>query len=81
MDSHRLPAETMSADAHYNLGVASAGQGDHHKAIAAFEQALDANPLHAAAQRNLGEALRRIGDFPRAVLSLQEAIRLAAVGI
>jgi len=70
-------ALTIQTDAqgHFNLGTVLYGQGEHHAAIAAFEQALRLDPQFADAWNDLGETYRDQGNMEDAVRCYREALK------
>jgi tetratricopeptide (TPR) repeat protein len=71
---HRLKQD--SAEARYNLGVASEQAGRVQDAIGHYEQALRINPDYADAQYNLGCGLARLGRVQEAMEHWEQALRL-----
>ena len=55
-----LLREPDNADAHYNLGLALASQGDYKAAIASYQRALELDPNLVTTQNNLAEAQRML---------------------
>ncbi|HEY7306444.1 MAG TPA: tetratricopeptide repeat protein [Bryobacteraceae bacterium] len=66
------------ADAHYNLGLALATDGQDTTAVPELKRALELNPKHAAAVRAMGVTFIHQGKFDEAVAALQRALELAA---
>jgi tetratricopeptide (TPR) repeat protein len=64
------------AKAHYLLGQALVGLGDHRAATAAFRRCLELNPEHVPALRDLAATLAKLGLFSVAVPLLEMAIEL-----
>src|SRR5207248_965821 len=58
------------------LGIALAAQGDWHKAIAHYRQALKVKPNSAETLNALGDALTMIGDLAQAIEAVQRALVL-----
>jgi tetratricopeptide (TPR) repeat protein len=59
-----------------NLGVALFDFGDRDGAIAAYRDAIRADPLFARGHYNLGNALKTKGQLNEAITALREAIRV-----
>ncbi len=74
----RETGSTTFANAHYNLGVALAGQGQIEAAIASFQRAAEIKPDFLEAHFNLGNVLAGRGQVDAAVAHFQKALRLAA---
>jgi tetratricopeptide (TPR) repeat protein len=68
----------MEADAwtHGDAGLAWAGKGEHKKAIAEYDKALELNPKHAIALVRRGDARVRLADLTAAVKDYDKAIAL-----
>jgi tetratricopeptide (TPR) repeat protein len=64
------------AVAHYDLGIALAGQSKVQEAINHYEQALRIQPDYAEAHNNLGIALVRLGRLREAIEQYQQALRI-----
>jgi len=62
--------------AHYNLGIALAGQGDAAGAVAEFEETIRLDPGYAKGHNNLGVMLMRRGRYADAAAHYREASRL-----
>jgi tetratricopeptide (TPR) repeat protein len=62
------------AVAHYDLGIALAGQSKVQEAINHYEQALRIEPDYAEAHNNLGIALVRLGRMQEAIEQYQQAL-------
>ncbi len=54
-----------------NLGNALLAGGDARGAIAAYERAIQADPLYVKAYFNLGEALQKVGEHAAAILAYE----------
>ncbi len=65
------------ARGYFNLGTVLFGQGEHPRAIAAFQEALRLEPGFADAWNDLGEAFRDQGNMEEAVRCYREALRTA----
>jgi Flp pilus assembly protein TadD len=65
-----------SAEAHYDLGIAHAFQGQLDRAIAEYQTALRLKPDYAEAHNNLGIAYAFQGQLDRAIAEYQTALRL-----
>jgi predicted O-linked N-acetylglucosamine transferase (SPINDLY family) len=61
----------------YHLGMTLEAQGRLGEALAAYEEALAADPGHAGAWNNRGNVLRKTGRLDEAVESLSQAVLLA----
>ena len=59
-----------------NQGLAKAQQGRYQEAIAAYTQALQANPNYVAAYSNRGLAQREFGAFAAAIADFDQVIHL-----
>jgi tetratricopeptide (TPR) repeat protein len=74
-------AETVrirnSASAHYNLGSVRLLQGRRQDALAAFDRAIEIDPLYANAYRARGIVLYREGRLDDAARAYKRAIQLA----
>ena len=72
-------AVVASGDAlsHSALGKALALQGDHARAVASFQRALELQPGSAETHFRLAASLRSLGRFEEALAAYQEASRLA----
>jgi len=58
-----------------DLGIIAAETGDHDRAIAYYEKALDIDPHYAPALYNMGNALVNQGKFDQAVTAYQKALQ------
>ncbi|HEX3985980.1 MAG TPA: FG-GAP-like repeat-containing protein, partial [Acidobacteriaceae bacterium] len=56
-----LALDPKDADAYYFVGQLDLTLGNFNDAIAAFEQALELNPIHCSAEFGLARALQRVG--------------------
>ena len=65
-----------SAEAQYNLGLASVLTGKTEDAITHFEQALRIEPDYAEAHDSLGIALARTGKIEEAIAHYEQALRI-----
>jgi len=65
----------LYAQAHYNLGVVRARQGQLDEAIAQYRQALRLNPESAETHNNLASALHQKGQLDEAVGCYHQALR------
>jgi predicted TPR repeat methyltransferase len=75
----RLPgqrAHAMAAQTHIEHGKQLSGDGQHAAAIAAFEQALAADPDNAEAHYRCGLAARDLSQFDAAIASYRRALGL-----
>ena len=66
--------KTHTADAHYNLGVASGESGKHQEAIESYKQAIRIDPDYADAHFGLGNAYGKSGKYQEAIESFKQAI-------
>jgi len=71
------PGAAGAAEEHAARAAAAAAEGRLTDAVAAYEEAIRADPFSAAAHRGLGEALRAQGDGFRAMSALERAVELA----
>jgi tetratricopeptide (TPR) repeat protein len=69
----------LSAEMHYQIGVALGRQGKLDKAIEEFQEALDLAPDSAETHYNLGIALSKQGDVDQGLEYLQQAKELCLV--
>ncbi|MBD2121084.1 tetratricopeptide repeat protein [Trichocoleus sp. FACHB-262] len=77
--SHHFSLEQtyeLSAEMHYQIGVALGRQGKLDKAIEEFQEALDLAPDSAETHYNLGVALSKQGDVDQGLDHLQQAEEL-----
>jgi len=77
--SHRFSLEQnyeLSAEIHYQIGVALGRQGKLDKAIEEFQEALDLAPDSAETHYNLGIAFSKQGDVDQGLEYLQQANEL-----
>lgn len=74
--SRALALEPGFAEAHNNLGVASACLGDNAAAVREFQAAIAVQPDYAGAHNNLGVLRERLGLFESALQSYEAAVRL-----
>jgi tetratricopeptide (TPR) repeat protein len=65
-----------TADAHYNLGLALATDGDDMAAEQEFNRCLELNPKHGSALRALGVTLMHEGKLEQAASALQRALEV-----
>jgi Flp pilus assembly protein TadD len=65
------------AEAHYDLALALANDGDEAAAIEEFKRALELNPKHASALRGLGVALMHQSKFDESAAVLRSALDAA----
>ena len=65
-----------TADAHYNLGLALAGQSDFEGASQQFGLALQLQSQDANAEANLGAALAELGRFQEAKSHFERALQI-----
>jgi tetratricopeptide (TPR) repeat protein len=63
-------------EAHNNLGIAYAAQGQWDKAIAEYETALRLRPEYLVAHNNLGVAYAAQGQWDKAIAEYETALRL-----
>jgi len=63
-------------EAHYNLGLAMAGQNDFEGASQEFFLALQLQSEDASVEANLGAALAELGRFPEAKSHFERALRI-----
>jgi tetratricopeptide (TPR) repeat protein len=63
-------------EAYHNLGNAWTKKGEHAKAIANYQRALQLAPNLAETHNNLGDALRKLGRFKEALVQYNEAAEL-----
>ena len=75
LQDKRLSARER-ADAYYNLGLAHKANDDLDKAIAAYDDAIRADPKWAVPYAKRGDLYDDKGDQDRAIADLGEAIRL-----
>jgi hypothetical protein len=73
---HAVDVTTDNYIAHFNLGLALAGQRREKEAISHYSEALHLTPAWAAAHHFLGNALARQGNLREAVTHYIEALRL-----
>jgi tetratricopeptide (TPR) repeat protein len=66
-----------SADAHYNLGLALATDGEDTDAVQEFNLALKLDAKHASALRALGVTLMHEGELDAAAAALRRALEVA----
>ena len=64
-------------EAHFHLGLALVGLGDHHRAVQAFETSLAMAPGHRDAHRWAATLHRKLGDRPKAAAHRRAAEALA----
>ncbi len=67
------------ADAHCNLGILYAREGETAKAIASFTKALSSDPTHLEGHYNLANMYYDAGNHPLAVMHYQVALELDGV--
>jgi tetratricopeptide (TPR) repeat protein len=75
-DHSFLAPRPLYAQAHYNLGVVRARQGQIDAAIAEYHKALQLNPDSVETHNNLASVLHQKGRFEDAIASYHDAIRL-----
>lgn len=63
-------------DAHYNLGLALADQGEFEAAIKSYHRALKLNPAHGLTLNNMGAALEKKGDMREAEAAYAKAVEI-----
>jgi tetratricopeptide (TPR) repeat protein len=66
-----------SADAHYNLGLAFATDGEDMAAVLEFHRALELNPMHASSWRALGVTLMHQSKLEESAAALRRALDIA----
>jgi superkiller protein 3 len=66
-----------SADAHYNLGLTLATDGEDIAAVREFNRALEMNPKHASAWRALGVTLMHQGKLEESAAALRRSLEAA----
>ena len=67
---------TDSADAVNNQGVVYNKNGDYHKAIVAFDKAIELDPGLAPAYNNRGWAYIELGQYEQGIADCDKAIEL-----
>ncbi len=72
-----VSADPYSADAHYQLARALRAQGDHFRAMTAFERATELRPGHLAALRALAALYQEKGFRRKAAETLERALSAA----
>jgi tetratricopeptide (TPR) repeat protein len=63
-----------NADAHYNLGLALATNGEDMAAVREFHHVLELTPRHASALRALGVTLMHRGKLEESAIALRRAV-------
>jgi tetratricopeptide (TPR) repeat protein/predicted O-methyltransferase YrrM len=63
-------------EAHYDLGVALADQGEWQTAQISLLQALQINPNHASSHHALGKVAEQMGNLPEALQSYRQGVKL-----
>jgi tetratricopeptide (TPR) repeat protein len=72
--------DTSLAEAHFELGVVLADQGEARQAASEFERAVAIDPQWAEAHYRLGQVYRQAGESDKAQIELEESERLRQIG-
>ena len=76
MKQHQVGHKSKSFASYFNLGVGYRREGNMHKAIEAWNQALHIDPTNTHAYYNRGVTKAEIGDYLGAIEDLEQVIHL-----
>lgn len=65
-----------SSNEYVKIGIAEAKSGDHNKAIATFDKAIEFNPENYEALKNRGISKREVGDYTGALEDFDKALKI-----
>jgi len=70
-----ITLEDRNEYAHWAMGMIDLYRGNHNKAIAEYQRAIELNPNFSLAYGSLGTALNYIGEFDESIRNNETAIR------